>query len=257
MSTRELVVVKFGSESLVNGGGVDQERINNHAVRLAALHKSRDLVVVTSGAVAKAKRRTLAEGKDWQDYGRRNLAMMGSAGITVAWEEAFERVGIAAGQVLMTHLEMTDAREGPRFKGAIGRARQERIVPICNYKDFLSVSSDPYDELENIDVYTDNDRFSRDVAGILGAEALILATNGVAGYLDANGEVVRQFRTADLAAPKARDLGSSEAGTGGIVSKLENAIAARVSGMRSFICSANADFQGVLTGQEICTEVVE
>lgn len=257
MSTRELVVVKFGSESLVNGGGINKRRIDEHAERLAAVHETHDLVVVSSGAVAQAKRRTLAAGRAWQDYDRRSLAMMGSAGITVAWEQAFERVGIAAGQVLMTHLEMTDAREGPRFRDAIGRARSERIVPVCNYKDFLSVSSDPYDELDKIDVYKDNDRFSRDVAEILGAQALIMATNGVGGYLDESGEVVRYFRAADLGTARERGLESSDNGTGGIISKLENAVEARLAGMRSFICTADANFRGVMAGQEISTEVVE
>jgi glutamate 5-kinase len=255
-ATRELIAVKFGTESIVNGTGIDIDRINDHAERLAPVHEENDLVIITSGAVAWAQRRLRAMGRDPEDYSRRTRAMLGTAGITVAWEQAFERVGIVAGQVLLTNLEMTDAKEGPRLLDAYGEARKQQVVPVCNYKDFLSLASDSHDELRKIDVYQDNDRFGRELAGILGASTLIMATDGVDGYLE-GGEVVHQFHAGRLAELQGRTHEPSEEGMGGILSKLENSVLAVEAGMRAFICNADADFAGMLDGELIGTEVIQ
>jgi|GEM_PF-5562739 len=255
-ATRELIAVKFGTESLVNGTGIDTERINRHAERLAPVHEDSDLVVITSGAVAWAQRRLKAMNRDPDQYSRRTRAMLGTAGITVAWEQAFERVGIVAGQVLLTNLEMTDAKEGPRLLDAYAEVRAQQVVPVCNYKDFLSLASDKHDELKKIDVYQDNDRFGRELAGILGASTLIMATDGVDGYLE-GGQVVHRFDADRLPELQARPPEPSAGGTGGILSKLENGVEALAANMRAFICNADADFARILAGEPIGTEVVQ
>jgi glutamate 5-kinase len=139
----------------------------------------------------------------------------------------------------------------------MARILTQRFVPICNYKDFLSVASDPHDEIIKIDEFRDNDRFSREIAEILGAEALILATNGVDGFEDEFGRVVHEFPAGRLDDMEAADYQSSQGGTGGIVAKLAEAAVAADSGIRSFVCSADADFEQILTGQRICTEVIQ
>lgn len=252
---RKRVAVKFGTDCVVNSNGVNEARIYDHAERLAILHQQYDLVVITSGAVAVGERRLGDVNQRPGD--RRMSAFLGTAGISGCWERGFERQGIMAGQVLMTHYEMVDAREGVRFRRAMNRAFHHRFVPICNYKDFLSVASDPHDEIGKMDVYKDNDRFGREIAEVLGAEAIIFATHGRDGFEDETGTVVTQFEAGRLANMRAEDYGTSNGGTGGIVGKLGEAAEALNSGMRAFVCNADAYFDQILSGRHVATEVVQ
>jgi glutamate 5-kinase len=254
---RQRAVVKFGTECVVNEAGVDTKRIDSHAERLAVLHEEYDLTIVTSGAKGFGDRRLELAKKEAKTYDKRLRAFLGTAGISRCWEESFERQGIRAGQVLMTHDEMISAHEGPRFRNIMTAAFGAGFVPICNYKDFLSVKSDPHDEIEGIDVYTDNDRFSREIAEIIGADVLILATDPVDGFLDERGEVVRQFHVSRLDTMSAQDFEVREGSSGGIFSKLTEAAKAAKDGRRAFICGGDANFDLVISGEQTATEVVQ
>ncbi len=249
--------MKFGSDSVSTTTGLDHERIAAHAERLAPLHEENDLLVVTSGAIARGKRRVLAMGKNLEDYDDQTLAHLGSAGINDAWERAFERVGdgLLAGQVLLTHREMQDSEEGPYFRQAYDRARRVFAIPILNHNDFLVRPGDPDDEMKEVAHYADNDRLAKDVAIYLGAKTLILAT-GVEGF-KANGEIRETIAASEVEALKEHVFAASNDGTGGMDSKLDNAAEAAEAGIETFICSADANFAAIVAHQEICSRVVQ
>lgn len=265
MSNRRLIVVKFGTESLGNGnGGVDQDRINGHAERLKPLHDDdNDLLVMTSGAKAEGVRRVLAarqslRHKSLHQYSDRTLTMLGSAGVSVAWESAFDRVGILAGQVLATHREMHDSQEGPYLKEAYEEARSAYAIPIFNYNDFLSSQKDDKDELKELIYRRDNDRYVKDVAIHLGAEVLFFATNDVEGFM-ANDELKPVIAVSEIEGLKAHifeDAGNGMS-SGGMDSKLDNAGEAAMAGIETYICNANSDFAAIMAGQQICSRVVQ
>jgi glutamate 5-kinase len=253
---RSLVVVKFGSESLVDGTGIDQQRIDSHAERVARLHEEHDVVVVTSGAVAYAKRRLEQAGRDADGYHDRTLAMMGSAGITVAWEEAFEKAGKEAGQILATYREIHDPKEGQNLASSYAKVRADGVVPVMNYADVLSESHDEHDELAELERKQDNDRYAKDVALHLGATGLVLATGDKEGFM-CDGVLQLEVRVADIPAMQRYVITGSKTGTGGMGSKLKMAGEAASAGMAAYICRAEADFVQVLAGRQACTQVVQ
>src|SRR5262245_25069411 len=95
--SEEIMVFKYGSETVASEMGVNQARLNGYAEQLSRLPGG--LIVVTSGAVLTGK--TLApEIKDDQV-----LAGIGSAEIVGAWGRAFRHYGRLVGQVLATDNE--------------------------------------------------------------------------------------------------------------------------------------------------------
>lgn len=256
---KPLLFAKFGTESLLGAQQIDVERINGHAERLAPLKDKYDLALVSSGAVGWGEHRLRAQGKSPDGYDRRTLAMTGTAGITVAWEQAFDRLGIVAGQVLLTYKELTDPEEGANLQNAFEQSLRLGVVPVFNYKDFLSRPSDDHAELEKIDVYSDNDRFSLDVAVTLGASTLILATHGVEGLERTDGEIIEKVRLSEVSEAKKyiQEAEPASRGSFGMESKINHAASAAKLGMRAIICNANADFSQVLSNQQIHTEVIQ
>ncbi len=253
---RELIVVKFGSESLVNRQGIDQSRINSHAERLAHLYEEHDVLVVTSGAVAWAKKRLEKQDKSWQTQSRRTLAMMGSAGIACAWETAFAVLNINAGQVLASHYELRDDFERSNFRESYKAAQLDRVIPILNHNDFMAKAHTRDDELDKIEKQKDNDEFSFEVAKLLGAKAMILATNSVTG-LEINGAVQHKVHSYHIEGLQQHLYVTSTDGTGGMSSKLDVAAEAVKAKIRAFICNADAEFTRILANEQIGTEVVQ
>lgn len=259
---RDLIVVKFGSDAISKKGskstGISQRRVNEIARSLRRLHGKYDLAVITSGAVAQGRRRLEDEfSEPAMGYEKQTLAMFGNASISRAWEEAFQAVEIKAGGVLVTHKELRDTSEGPAFHKAMERVRKYHAVAIINHQDFLSDPEDIEDEIKELENYADNDRLAKDVAIALGAEGLVLATNGVEGFKDMTGKVRRIIRIDEITGLKDHIYEATENGTGGMGSKLDNLAEAVQQGLTGYICSSDADFIGVLSGIETSTRVIQ
>lgn len=253
---RKLAVIKFGSESLVSEQGIDNGRLQSHAARIANLYDTHDVLVVTSGAVAWGRHR-LEQADASESVSKRTLAMLGSAGIVTAWERAFFKTGLIAGQVLASHHEIRDDKvESSNFKRAYETARADKVIPILNHNDFLATPYSDDDELEKITKGKDNDEFSYEAARLLGADVLLLATSGVGGF-EKVGVVQTSVKTNEIPFLRRHLYKSSKKGTGDMGSKLQVAARASQIGIQAFICSADANFSQVLSRQQTATEVIQ
>jgi len=112
---------------------------------------------------------------------------------------------------------------------------KKRILAVVNANDTV------YEEEladEGNERFSDNDTLASDLARVIKADRLFLITN-VEGYLDSDDEVVREI-TVDKGNNYLRKtkLTKSVVGSGGMYSKLENALAFAKSGGITFIISA-------------------
>lgn len=112
---------------------------------------------------------------------------------------------------------------------------KKRILAVVNANDTV------YEEElanEGNEKFSDNDTLASDLARVIKADRLFLITN-VEGYLDSNNEVVREI-TVDKGNDYLRKtkLTKSVVGSGGMYSKLGNALAFAKSGGITFIISA-------------------
>lgn len=241
MPEKELVVVKFGSE-LVANGGVNQASIDTYARGLARIHAERDLIVVTSGAVA-IGRTMLGD-----DAEMASCSAVGMPPLMSAWQRAFWNAGRLAGQVLVTHNELTDtADDNNMLLPATRHLLKDGVVPIFNENDMLS-----FKELMQLHVGGDNDGLARHIGCMLGARQLWLFTkNG--GIVDENKQLIshihpgRSSGIIDMVA--ARTVKSGSIGRGGMATKLAAAVEFALLDPRNvaYISQPNEDMTGERT----------
>lgn len=232
------MVVKFGSDLVANEDGVMQDTLNMYAKGLSA---ERKLIVVSSGAVATGRQR-------WHEqYGNtevdlRILAMLGSGGITAAWQEAFAKQNLLAGQLLVTHHEIEDGEEGQEFTDTLHANSVAGTVPIVNENDALSNT-----ELMKLATGGDNDGLAAHIATVVEARELrIFTENG--GVVDDEGNFVPQIDEGNYHSVAtmldARTIKKNGNGRGGMASKLAAAWRAADTCSRVVIAAPNDKMDG-------------
>lgn len=167
-------VIKFGSRLLVGDGSVlAREHITAIAREVAAT--DRDVVIVSSGAVAAGLAVLGRDEKPSRLAERQAAAAVGQGRLMSIWTEAFLSVGRQVGQVLLTNDSLTDRRRYVAASGTLRSLLRAGVVPIVNENDAVTVD-------EN--VVGDNDNLAAVTAALVGADVLALFTN-VPGVYDA------------------------------------------------------------------------
>ena len=238
------VVVKIGSSSLASVGEACA-RIAKDVAALHAAHKS--VLIVSSGAIALGWQKLGYKARPREVKKLQASAAAGQSSLMRAYEEAFAPYALPVAQVLLTHTDLADRTRANNARDAMGELLGAGAVPIHNENDSVAV-----DEFK----FGDNDQLAAMVAPLVDADLVVLLSD-VAGVLDADGERVRS--TAD-----ARELlahvkkGKSQAGTGGMASKVEAARRASLGGAHVVI--ANAKEPDVLSriarGEDVGTHVM-
>jgi len=241
---QNIVVVKFGSELVTNEHGVDQSRINQYAAGLKVVYQPSNLIIVTSGAVKAGLARANKLGT--VDLSEVTLSQLGAAQIVAAWEKAFAEVDVLAGGLLVTHNELTDLSEGPKFITALNHALKAGIVSVINENDALSDT-----ELMQLAVGGDNDGLAAHIAQKVDAEKLVLFTTK-GGVLDDSEQLIPKISNNNaqevLTMLEARAYAKKQDGTGrgGIVTKFVAARSAAQNGIIVTIARPSPDMNGDL-----------
>ncbi len=233
------VVVKIGSNVLAGDGGLRTARINAIAADVvAAVASGRDVVVVSSGAVAAgaAKLGGRRPGLEW----RQAAAAVGQPALMAVYERAFRRHERTVAQVLLTHADLADRRRYLNARHTLRTLLALGTVPIVNENDTVSV-----EELK----FGDNDNLSALTATLVEADLLVILSD-VAGVYDADprlmpdAELVRVAAADDALVGRAAGPALSGIGTGGMVSKVDAARSAAAAGIPTVI--ADGGRRGVL-----------
>ena len=232
----QTMVVKVGSSSLTRSSGhLDAAKLEALVASVAAnVLSGARIVLVSSGAIA-AGFGPLGFGERPRDVATQQAAASVGQGLLMArYETAFARYGIRVGQILITAEDTIRAAQYRNARRTLERLLDLGVVPIVNENDALA---------SNEIRFGDNDRLSALVANIVRADALVLLTDVDALY------------TAPPSRPDARRIGyvpdviaalrdvtvggsTSGVGTGGMVTKLEAARIAAVSGVPVVLTSA-------------------
>jgi glutamate 5-kinase len=226
------VVVKIGSAVLAgNDGGLDRARIDALADEIAAQHAAgREMVVVTSGAVAAGVVRLGLAQRPKMIPHKQAAAAVGQIGVMSAYESAFARHGVKVAQVLLTREDLSSRGRYLNAKHAVMTLLEWRVLPIVNENDTVVV--------EEIKL-GDNDNLSALTAILLEADLLLILS-------DVDGLHTADPRTnADAALIPVVDAVTAEVeaiagvggplGTGGMASKLRAAKKACGSGIATIV----------------------
>jgi glutamate 5-kinase len=226
------VVVKIGTNALTNATGrFHRPHFERLAAELLALARHRELVVVSSGAIALGVERLGLATKPKDIPGKQACAAVGQSRLMRAWEEALSPRLVA--QVLLTHSDVQDRRRYLNARHALERLIADDVVPVINENDTVSV-----DEIK----FGDNDTLAGLVAGLVGADALVILSD-VDGLYDADPRTHPGATRIDTVEVVTRQLlaaaggSGSSVGTGGMATKLRAAQRVMELGVRCVIAA--------------------
>ena len=167
------VVIKIGSAVLSDAGGLRPEIIAGLAAEIdLQIRREREIVVVTSGAIA-AGRARLGKLRGAAIAARQAAAAAGQIELMREWARAFGAVDRTVAQLLLTHQDVAERGRRSNATHTIQTLIEAGVVPIVNENDTVAV--------EEIRM-GDNDVLSSLVAGMAQAQLLVILSD-VAGVL--------------------------------------------------------------------------
>lgn len=247
------IVIKVGTSTITYANG---KRNFSHIDRLAReisdlQNQGKEMILVTSGAVAVGVDRMGLPGKPKTIPGKQAAAAVGQGVLMHTYEKFFADYGQIVAQVLITKTEAIDRHRYTNTRNTFMELMRQRVIPIVNENDVVAL-----DELK----IGDNDNMSALVAGIVDADLVIILSD-VDGLYTANPQthpdavIVPEVAeiTPEIEA-SAGGVGSAR-GTGGMATKIQAAKAATSSGIHLVIASGTEKnaITRVLQGEELGT----
>ncbi len=229
LPTWRRAVLKVGSNLLTAGG---QQLSPQHArglaeFVLASRAQKREVVIVSSGAVAAGRARVRENAGGL--VARQALAALGQTRMIALWQDLLGEVPVA--QVLLAHDDLRNRRRYLNARSTLLELLRLAAVPVINENDTVAV-----EELK----LGDNDNLAAIVAALIDADLLMIASD-VDGLYDAHPlhhpdaqpiESVAAITPQVLA--MAGDAGSTH-GTGGMHTKLQAATKAANAGIATVL----------------------
>lgn len=212
------IVVKVGSNVLTRAdGSLDVTRMSALVDQMVAIYRSGvQVLLVTSGAVA-CGRSILKPGADLDSIEQRQLySAVGQVSLINHYSQLFRESGITIGQVLTMKAHFEEGVEYENQRSCMEVMLANGVIPVINENDTVCVT-----EL----MFTDNDELSGLVAGMMGADMLVILSNVDGLYADFgnSGEVIPEVRQGDDISKYIGEARSS-AGRGGMASKCGTAM---------------------------------
>lgn len=235
-SNARRIVFKVGSALLVDAetGRADRAWLEAFCTDAAALRDAgRQVLVVSSGAVALGRRRLGLTGRKATLPEKQAAAAAGQSLLMRAWEEAFEPHGIGVAQILLTRDDTEMRRRWLNARATTETLMGLGVVPVVNENDTVVT-----EEIR----YGDNDRLAARVAQMAGADLLVLLSdidglytadprkNPNAAHIPLVSEI-----TPEIAGMAEGANAAAGVGTGGMATKIAAARIARAAGCATLI----------------------
>lgn len=239
IAAAQTIVVKVGSSSLTQPSGhLDVGKLEALAGALAnARLAGANVVLVSSGAIAAGFGPLGFASRPTDVATQQACASVGQGLLMAQYETAFGRYGVRVGQLLITAGDTMQPQQYRSARRTMATMLELGVVPIVNENDALA---------SNEIRFGDNDRLSALIANMVCADALVLLTDVDALYTAPPKEPgSRRISfvpnvTAMIDEIRVGGTGSG-VGTGGMVTKLEAARMAAVSGIPAVMtCASNA-----------------
>lgn len=224
-----ILVLKVGTSTVATPQGLNGKVLLRLVAAVADLaERGWRAVIVSSGAVGMGRARLSMTQPPRTLHAKQAAAAVGQGLLMHAYETFLAPLGLASAQLLLTRADLSDRQ---RYLNAAGTLRalldHPGVVPIINENDSVAV-----EELK----FGDNDTLSALVAQLVDARWLAILSD-VDGLYDRDPRVDPTARRLDEVlevTPEIEALAGgagSEAGTGGMVTKLAAARIANAAGI--------------------------
>jgi glutamate 5-kinase len=228
------IVIKVGSSTLAPGdGAVDRAYCASLVEQVCTLRaEGHSPVIVSSGAIAAGLER-LGLGRRPTDMpSLQAAASVGQVALIETYATLFADKEVVVGQVLLTRHDTGHREAYLHARDTFERLLALGAVPIVNENDTVAV-----DEIR----FGDNDTLAALVATMVGAQLVILLSD-IEGLYDADPRVSAEARLLEHVAELTDDLvaaaggAGSEAGSGGMATKIEAARVLMKAGIPMIVC---------------------
>jgi glutamate 5-kinase len=239
LKSAKRVVIKVGTSTLTyDNGRVDLDRMDKLCRAVSdQMNQGRDVVLVTSGAIAVGLARLRMKGKPKEMREKQAVAAVGQCELMSLYSRLFSEYGYVVGQVLLTRGDVDDPLTRDNARNTFDCLMEKEVLPIVNENDTVST----FEILHN-GSFGDNDTLSAIVATLVGADLLVLLSD-IDGLYDRDP---RQDEAAELigfvkeinddVAASAGGSGTRR-GTGGMKTKIEAARIATSAGVAMVIAN--------------------
>ena len=240
VQSAKLIVVKIGSRVLTTAQGLlDIERVEHICQQChELLNSGRQIVVVSSGAVAAGMGRLGLQDKPCTLPELQAVAAVGQSCLTEAYERALGSYGRHVAQLLLVADDLHDRGRYLNIRNTLRSLLKYGAIPIVNENDSVSTA-----ELQT--TFGDNDHLAALVATLLGEDALILLSD-VECLFDQDPESPKASRVStvhciDAATESMVYDRSGGVSKGGMASKLKAAKTVNEAGIHCFIGSGRQE----------------
>ena len=227
------VVVKVGSSLVTNEGrGIDAEAIGNWARQLAALaRQGRELVMVSSGAIAEGMKRLGWAARPKEIHELQAAAAVGQMGLAQMYETKLREHGMGSAQILLTHGDLADRERYLNARSTLLTLLRLSVIPVINENDTVVT-----DEIK----FGDNDTLGALVANLVEADALVILTDQRGLYAadprkDPAARFIDRAQAGDPELERMAGGAGSAIGRGGMLTKVLAARRAAGSGASTVI----------------------
>jgi glutamate 5-kinase len=165
------IVVKIGSALVVDDRTAEPRAawLASVAEDVAALRaRGAEVVLVSSGAVALARRGLGLTRRKLRLEEKQAAAAVGQIRLAGAWDAALQGQGLRAAQLLLTLEDSEDRRRYLNARATLGTLLELGCIPVINENDTVATA-----EIR----FGDNDRLAARVAEMIGADALVLLSD--------------------------------------------------------------------------------
>lgn len=252
----EILVVKVGTSTLTyENGKVNLRRMEELCRTLSDLQNAgRKLVLVSSGAIGVGMGKLGLPQRPEETEKKQALAAVGQCELMFLYDKFFGEYGHTVAQVLLT----ADVVDFPRGRENVQNTFRELLsmgaIPVVNENDTVETQ-----ELEGKN-FGDNDTLSAVVAGLCGAQGLIILTD-IDGLYDGDprkNPAARRIPRVEEVTPQLESLAGgagSSRGTGGMATKLKAAKLAKSQGIPTAIVSGSdlKSMYRLLEGEDVGT----
>ncbi len=240
LASAQRLVVKIGSSLVVDQdeGAPRTAWLAGIAADIADLHRrGAEVIVVSSGAIALARRTLRLTQKRLRLEEKQAAAAVGQIRLAHAYKELLEHHGITVAQVLLTFDDTEVRRRYLNARGTLNTLLALGAVPVINENDTVATA-----EIR----YGDNDRLAARVAQMTAADCLILLSDvdglyGADPSENPDAEFIGEVREITPQVEAMAGGVGSALGSGGMQTKI---VAARIAvGAGCHLCIAKGAHQ--------------
>jgi len=235
-----ILVVKFGTEVLTNGDGLDPHRFVQAARQIIRLQKEGiQTIIVSSGAIQAGREQMAKLERDSNNLSKKILAGIGSRVLLNRWSEAFTPHTEIV-QFWLTYQNWENKGERESIKSGLLTSLETSLVPVINENDV--VSDEEIRQLEQ--GIGENDQLARMIVELVNANQVLFLTKIGGVYTqnpatNAHAELI-EYLDPSMAKKLALD-GTSNRGTGGMGVKVKEALSCARNGARTAIAPLTED----------------